>query len=113
VPGLRQNHWQEPAGICAKSGKAALCSLSTRAGDINSNPPNSATMKTCRLIILLVALPILPASAATKTWDGGGATNNWNVPANWNSDTLPNAGDDLVFPAGIAAITGSASPAMA
>lgn len=39
------------------------------------------------------------ASAATRTWSGGGSTPwNWNDSANW--DTLPVAGDDLVFPAG-------------
>lgn len=38
----------------------------------------------------------LPARAATATWNGGGASDNWSDSANW--DTLPNAtGDDLVF----------------
>ena len=45
------------------------------------------------------------ASAATKTWDAGGAATdlNWLTPANWNADTLPAAGDDLVFATGPAA----------
>ncbi len=37
------------------------------------------------------------ASAATRTWDGGGATNNWSEAANWSSDTVPIAGDTAVF----------------
>ncbi|HEY7117038.1 MAG TPA: autotransporter-associated beta strand repeat-containing protein, partial [Tepidisphaeraceae bacterium] len=42
--------------------------------------------------------------AATKTWDGGGADDNFLTAKNWNSDTLPNfngaagdATDDLHF----------------
>lgn len=37
--------------------------------------------------------------AAVKTWDGGGADNNWTTAANWDGDTAPVANDDLVFPA--------------
>ena len=36
-------------------------------------------------------------NAATKTWDGGGADNNWSTCANWNLDTCPAAGDTVVF----------------
>ena len=39
---------------------------------------------------------------AIATWDGGGANNNWTTAANWVGDVAPNAGDDLVFPDGIA-----------
>lgn len=35
--------------------------------------------------------------AATRTWDGGGADNNWSTAANWSGDIAPSAGDDLVF----------------
>ena len=31
------------------------------------------------------------------TWDGGGANGNWSDPLNWESDTLPTAGADLIF----------------
>lgn len=41
------------------------------------------------------------AFAATKTWDGGGSDNNMTTGANWNGDSAPSAGDDLVFPANI------------
>ncbi len=37
------------------------------------------------------------APAATRTWDGGGVTNNWSEAANWSSDTVPIAGDTAVF----------------
>lgn len=33
---------------------------------------------------------------ATRTWDGGGANNNWSTLANWDG-AVPVAGDDLVF----------------
>jgi len=42
---------------------------------------------------------------AVATWDGGGANSNWSTPANWAGDTVPQAGDDLVFPAGPAQTT--------
>ncbi len=38
-----------------------------------------------------------PTYAATYTWDGGGATNNWNEAANWSSDTIPGTGDIALF----------------
>lgn len=37
------------------------------------------------------------ANAATRTWDGGGADNNWSTAANWSSDTVPGSGDLAVF----------------
>jgi len=37
------------------------------------------------------------ASAATKTWDGGGSDNNWSTAANWNGDTIPSNGDIVTF----------------
>ncbi|HMZ48666.1 MAG TPA: hypothetical protein PLP28_06795, partial [Flavobacteriales bacterium] len=39
---------------------------------------------------------------ATIRWDGGGATNLWKEDANWVGDKAPSAGDDLVFPGGVA-----------
>ncbi|MGH2462229.1 MAG: hypothetical protein ACRDFZ_01210, partial [Candidatus Limnocylindria bacterium] len=38
-----------------------------------------------------------PARGAVRTWDGGGADNNWNTPANWSSDLVPLAADTAVF----------------
>src|SRR5687767_10216050 len=37
------------------------------------------------------------SSFVTKTWDGGGATNNWSEAANWSGDTVPLAADTVVF----------------
>ncbi len=37
------------------------------------------------------------AHAATKTWGGGGSTNNWTECANWVGGVCPNSGDDIVF----------------
>lgn len=44
-------------------------------------------------------------SAATVTWDGGGADDNFSTDANWSGDTAPLANDDLVFPANAGATT--------
>ena len=38
-------------------------------------------------------------------WDGGGATDDWNEPLNWDDDQLPNAADDVVIGAGFSGIT--------
>lgn len=48
--------------------------------------------------LLMLPLGAAPLAAATRTWDGGGTTNDWNVAANWTSNTGPVAGDTLVFP---------------
>src|SRR5262249_45683992 len=49
-------------------------------------------------IISLIALSQpLAALAASFTWDGGGANNNWNTAANWNPDGVPVANDSLSF----------------
>jgi hypothetical protein len=36
---------------------------------------------------------------ASKTWDGGGTTNNWSEAANWSDDIAPGTGDDVIFDA--------------
>lgn len=53
-----------------------------------------------KLIILLAitCLFSINSFAAVKTWDGGGADNNWGTAANWVGDVVPVAGDDLIFP---------------
>ena len=50
-------------------------------------------------LILVFSILSLNISAATKTWDGGGADNNWQTAANWVGDVAPVANDDLIFPA--------------
>ena len=37
------------------------------------------------------------AAAVSRTWDGGGATNNWSEAANWSGDTVPGTDDVAVF----------------
>ena len=37
------------------------------------------------------------ARPTTRVWDGGGGDNNWSTGANWDSDLVPSAGDDLQF----------------
>ena len=34
------------------------------------------------------------------TWSGDGSNNLWSTPGNWLGDTVPAAGDNLVFPSG-------------
>ncbi len=49
-----------------------------------------------------VTLTVTSIDGATRVWDGGGANNNWMTAANWDGNSLPDAGDALVFPAGAA-----------
>jgi hypothetical protein len=51
------------------------------------------------LLIILVAFLGNPgaASAVTRTWDGGGVTNNWSEDANWSGDTEPGVNDLATF----------------
>jgi hypothetical protein len=53
-------------------------------------------------VALLVWVPA--ARAATMTWTGAGADNNWTTAGNWGG-VAPVAGDDLVFPGGAARLT--------
>jgi len=51
------------------------------------------------LVLFGILLSAAAARAATSTWTGGGADDNWTTPANWGG-IAPSAGDDLVFPGG-------------
>lgn len=55
-----------------------------------------------RVLALLAAIALGPmsVSAATVTWDGGGANAFWNTAANWSGDALPLTTDDIVFGSG-------------
>ncbi|HVD97731.1 MAG TPA: autotransporter-associated beta strand repeat-containing protein [Cytophagaceae bacterium] len=44
----------------------------------------------------IISFTIISSFAATRTWNGGGANNNWSTAANWGG-TAPSAGDDLIF----------------
>lgn len=51
-------------------------------------------------MLLFGVLSILVAPktfAATRTWDGGGSDDNWSTATNWDTDTAPVNGDDIVF----------------
>ena len=63
-------------------------------------------MRTLTLTCFLLACSF-NASAAVRTWDGGGGDNNWQTAANWVGDLAPVANDDLVFPAVAAQFTGN------
>ena len=50
--------------------------------------------------LALGALPAASAPVCTATWDGGGATDSWNLAANWDTNILPGAGANVCIPAG-------------
>ena len=52
-----------------------------------------------RALTATVAALLLPAIsfAANKTWDGGGADNNWLTGGNWDLDIAPASNDALFF----------------
>ena len=55
------------------------------------------------LLLIFIAFAFSTnAFSAVRTWDGGGADNNWTTAANWENDVAPVASDDLVFPAAAA-----------
>jgi fibronectin-binding autotransporter adhesin len=63
-------------------------------------------------LICLAGLFGLPdrTFAAVRTWDGGGANDNWTTPNNWVGNVAPVAGDSLVFPAGFEGTTVNTFP---
>src|SRR5437016_4671047 len=67
----------------------------------------SGTAWMARLFGFGLALVLVPAlgNAATKTWSGAGADNNWATSANWVGGVAPVSGDDLVFPEGASRLT--------
>lgn len=58
-------------------------------------------LKTFTFYLVFLAAMIftqnLAVDAATRTWDGGGATNSWSENANWSDDLAPTIADDVVF----------------
>lgn len=47
---------------------------------------------------------------ATRTWDGGAATQNWEDANNWSDNTVPVTGDTAIIPTGMGTINGAPSP---
>jgi len=59
--------------------------------------------RVCHLAAIALAMSALPCAAATVTWNGNGANNNWSTGANWVGGTAPagtGAGDTLIFGSG-------------
>ena len=51
-------------------------------------------------LVVAVALIFCPghsAQAGAKTWVAGGATGDWGIASNWNSNSLPALADDVLF----------------
>ncbi|MCD9185934.1 MAG: hypothetical protein LUM44_05845 [Pyrinomonadaceae bacterium] len=48
-------------------------------------------------LIAICCLFAFTANAVTRTWDGGGVTNNWSEAANWSGDSVPTSADDVIF----------------
>lgn len=46
---------------------------------------------------------------ATRTWDNGASTQNWEDANNWSGNTVPVTGDDAVIPTGMGTIAGTPS----
>ena len=57
----------------------------------------SAVRLSFPLAAALVAMLSTPAVHAGQIWDGGGADNNWNTAANWDSNTLPTFTNAITF----------------
>jgi len=52
--------------------------------------------------LTVVATPFAP-TGQTRIWDAGAGDNRrWNSALNWDNNTLPQRGDDLVFPGAVA-----------
>jgi len=48
----------------------------------------------------VLASPARPAPPCNVTFDGGAGTSSWHDAANWSTDTVPAAGDNVCVPAG-------------
>src|SRR5262245_47674768 len=51
-------------------------------------------LRPCRVAICRLEPREAPA---VVTWDGGAGTSNWSDPINWDTDKLPQPGDDVVI----------------
>lgn len=57
-------------------------------------------MRPILLIFSLFCASYLTVNAQTITWTGAGANTNWNTVANWSSNAVPSANNDVVIPTG-------------
>ncbi len=69
--------------------------------------------KTFALLLFCLFFGSEYIKAQEISWDGGGADDNWNTPANWSTDALPTvssvvriigAGSDVIIPLGYQAL---------
>ena len=70
---------------------------------------NHKTFKNMKRILLFVILCIGLNSFAQTTWTGAGANSNWNNIANWNTNLVPTASDDVIIPDGSSVIVNVSS----
>ena len=55
-------------------------------------------MLTSGVVVSFIFAASNSGTAASRSWDGGGSTNNWSTPANWDGDlTAPIGNDSLTF----------------
>ena len=47
--------------------------------------------------VIFAVLNAAPCNGQTLVWDGGGAFDNWSNTLNWNPNTLPGIGNDIVI----------------
>lgn len=66
---------------------------------MNIRRPGHPVFRRHLFLATTVAALLVPvvASAANKTWDGGGGDSNWLTGANWDLDTAPGLNDALFF----------------
>ncbi|WP_435009178.1 autotransporter-associated beta strand repeat-containing protein [Tundrisphaera lichenicola] len=48
---------------------------------------------------------VLTVTNVTYTWTGLGGDNNWSTAANWDTNSVPTSGSNLVFPSGAARLS--------
>jgi autotransporter-associated beta strand protein len=49
------------------------------------------------LLAVITLTLTAPAVLAGQIWDGGGGNDNWNLPANWDADSLPDFNNAITF----------------
>jgi autotransporter-associated beta strand protein len=73
--------------------------------DVKRRVRSSLAASVCTFLLSLCAAlaPLQHVRAATLTWTGWSLlTANWSDSANWDTNTIPNNGDTLVFPSNLA-----------
>jgi autotransporter-associated beta strand protein len=58
---------------------------------------------------LVIVASNFGAAVSNVTWTGAGDGMNWSNPANWSDDAVPTVANNVIIPAGVAALTVSGS----